>query len=469
MTEEVLAHGIGGRSDLPIPVWAAMYAAGFVLVITFVALAALWKTPKLRGIQAGRPLPMSVQRIVDAPAVRHALAGVGVALFAVTLMVAAAGSDDPSRNPAPTWFYVWIWVGVPFASMLLGPVYRVLNPLRAISTGLSAALGGRFAAVARPRARQLVPAHARSERPAKPADVQPRYPPGLGYWPAAASILAFVWLELVYRDASKPHTVLAFIVIYAVLHVAGGLRYGPEWFARADGFEVYSDLVGRLSPFGRRADGRLVLRNPLDGLASLRPRPGLVAVVCTLLGSTAFDGLTRTSMWSELTARATEQPANALLGTAGLLGSILIVTAIYLGAARASTVVGHARSAVHPAAVFANSLIPIALGYAIAHYFSFFVFQGQAGYILASDPFERGWNLFGTATWQIDYLVVSPITIGVIQVGAILLGHVIGVVAAHDRAVSYFDRGDAVHAQYALLGAMVLFTFTGIGLLVGSG
>lgn len=466
MTEVVLAHGIGGRSDLPIPVWLAMYAAGFVLVVTFVTLAALWRTPRLRGIEAGRPIPMAMQRIVDASAVRRALRRIAVALLALTIVVAAFGPDDPSRNPAPTWLYVWLWVGVPFASLLLGPVYRVLNPLRAISAGLSALLGGRLTAVG---ARQLVPGHpSGAPRPADAAP-QPRYPQRLGYWPAAVSILAFVWLELVYRDASSPHTVLVFILGYAAVHVAGSLRYGQEWFTRADGFEVYSDLVGRLSPLGRRADGRLVLRNPLDGLASVRPRPGLVAVVCTLLGSTAFDGLTRTPVWSALAARANEQPANALLGTAGLLASIGVVTAIYLGAARASTLVAHSGSGLQPAAAFAHSLIPIALGYAIAHYFSFIVFQGQAGYIQASDPFGRGWNLLGTATWQIDYLLISPTTIGLVQVGAIVLGHITGVIAAHDRALGYFAKGDAVHAQYALLGAMVLFTFAGIGLLVGSG
>ncbi|ART74454.1 hypothetical protein NWT09_27885 [Mycolicibacterium sp. jd] len=471
MTEVVLAHGVGGRSDLPIPVWLAMYAAGFVLVVTFFGLATLWRTPKLRGIEAGRTVPGLAQRIIDAPAVRRALRGIGVALLAITLAVAAFGPDDPSRNPAPTWFFVWLWVGVPFASMLIGPFYRALNPLRAISAGLTAVLGKRLTiAAARPHAQQAVAAHSSAVlSPAQPDAPQPRYPERWGYWPAVVSILVFVWLELVYRDASKPHTVLLFIVVYAVLQVAGGVRYGQEWFARADGFEVYSDLVGRLSPLGRRADRRLVWRNPLDGLASVRPRPGLVAVVCTLLGSTAFDGLTRTTAWYALTERASEQPANAVLGTVGLLASIGLVTVIYLGAARASTVIGHTESGLKPAAVFVHSLIPIMLGYAIAHYFSFFVFQGQAGYILASDPFGRGWNLFGTTTWQIDYLVISPTTIGLVQVGAIVLGHVTGVVAAHDRAVGYFAKRDAVHAQYALLGAMVLFTFAGIGLLVGSG
>ncbi len=121
-------------------------------------------------------------------------------------------------------------------------------------------------------------------------------------------------MELVYDRADEPATVLVFLAIYGVVQLLAAQRYGPKWYERGDGFEVYSTLVARLSPFGRRSDGRLVVRSPLDGLAGLTPAPGLLAVICVLLGSTAFDGVTRTQYWQDLT---TAQPAVAnLLGTA---------------------------------------------------------------------------------------------------------------------------------------------------------
>lgn len=442
----ILAHGVGGRSDLPIPVWMAAFAAALVVLVSFLGVAAFWRTARFRGAEAGRPLPAPVQRFIDGRALRVTLRSVGLVVYALTVAVLALGADDAGRNPAPTWIFVWLWVGIPALSLLLGPVWSRLNPLRTIADGV----------------RRIVP-QAWTSTP---------YPERFGYWPAAVSLFVFVWLELAYKDASLPSTLLTFVVLYSVVHVGFGVRYGPEWFARADGFEVYSDLMGRLAPLGRRVDGSVVLHNPFDGLASLRPRPGLVAVVCTLLGSTAFDGFTRTELWSGLARKVPEQPGNALLGTVGLVAAIALVSGLYAAASYAAprlVQAVHGRTGHLPLALFAHSLVPIVVGYTIAHYFSFVLFQGQAGYILASDPFGRGADLLGTAGWAINYGAVSTTTIGVVQVAAIVVGHVAGVIAAHDRALSVFPHRDQLRGQYSLIAAMVAFTLGGIGLLVGSG
>jgi hypothetical protein len=188
-----------------------------------------------------------------------------------------------------------------------------------------------------------------------------------------------------------------------------------------------------------------------------------------LLGSTGFDGLSRTQLWTDLTEGASII-SKRLIGTAGLAAAIACVVAIYslamffsrraLSRLDISTVELQGR--------FVHSLVPIAIGYTVAHYFSLFVFQGQAGYILASDPLSRGDDFFGTSDWQIVYTVVSTAAIALVQVAAIVAGHVLGVVAAHDRAVGMFSGRDKSRGQYALLGAMVTFTIGGIALLVGT-
>ncbi|HEY0639870.1 MAG TPA: hypothetical protein VGD67_19685, partial [Pseudonocardiaceae bacterium] len=248
-------------------------------------------------------------------------------------------------------------------------------------------------------------------------------------------------------------------------HVAAGIALGARWFDRGDGFEAYSTLLAHLAPLGRRADGRLALRNPLAGLAGLRPAPGLVALVCVVLGSTAFDGISRTAPWRRL-VNGTEPAAYVALGTVGLLGAIALVAAVYLGAMGLTR--PYLREDGDAAAAFVHSLVPIAIGYTVAHYFSLVVFQGQAGVLLATDPFGRGWDLIGTAGSTIDYLVISTSAIAVVQVGAIVAGHVLGVVSAHDRAVALLPRRVARRGQYPLLVAMVAYTSLGIALLVGS-
>jgi len=117
---------------------------------------------------------------------------------------------------------------------------------------------------------------------------------------------------------------------------------------------------------------------------------------------------------------------------------------------------------------FAHSLVPIAVGYVIAHYFSYLVFNGQQAFILASDPLGTGENLFGTATRHADYTLVSVTVIALVQVFGVVIGHILGTVAAHDRAVRLLPRGAAVLGQLPLLVLMVGYTLGGLLLLFSS-
>ncbi|MDQ1663387.1 MAG: hypothetical protein QOJ68_3367, partial [Blastococcus sp.] len=266
----ILAHGVGTRTDLPIPIGLALFGAGAAILLTFSVLLLFWRTPRLGGAGSGRPLPRGVQAVADGPALRRTAQAVALLVAVFVVVVAFAGPSDTPHNLAPWFFYVTFWVGLVPASLLLGPVWRVLNPLRLVHAGL----------------RRVVPVAPGAGRL-----------PVLGLWPAAVSLAAFLWLELVCPGRSLPGTVGGFLVGYAVVHLALALWFGEGWFAVGDGFEVYSWLIARLSPWGRRDDGRLVLRDPLAGALATPNVPGLAAVVVVLLGSTAFDGLSRTVFW----------------------------------------------------------------------------------------------------------------------------------------------------------------------------
>ena len=116
---------------------------------------------------------------------------------------------------------------------------------------------------------------------------------------------------------------------------------------------------------------------------------------------------------------------------------------------------------------YAGTVVPIALGYTVAHYFSLLVLDGQTTWILASNPFGRaGVDLFGTYRNAVDLKAVGPDAISLVQVGAIVVGHVLGVTLAHERALLSARRARASD-QLPLVVVMVLFTIGGLGLLFG--
>jgi len=438
---EVLAHGVGGRTDLPVPVWLAVYGAGIAVVLSFAALGALWPRPRLTG-EKGRALPRGLAAVLDSPVLVWLLRTVVLAVSAVLLAAAFAGAPGEERNPLPWFLYIVFWVGLVPLSLLFGPVWKALNPLRTVHLLIATATGS------------------------DPDDGLREIPERVGYWPAAATLAGFVWLELVYPFRADPRTLGLLLVLYAAGHVVAASVYGARWFARADAFEVYSTLVGHLAPLGRLPDGRLAWRNPLDNLAGLRPEPGLIGAVAVLLGSTAFDGVTRSGWWKTFAGDASGWAA-VPRGTLGLALCVGVVATTYVLATRLAARPGGADPRLMPGA-FVHSVIPIAVGYAVAHYFSLLLLEGQNAWILASDPFGTGANWFGTAGWSVDYTLITPRVTAVTQISAVVIGHVLGVVAAHDRAVGLFKGRAAVRSQYPLLAIMVAYTLGGVALLLGT-
>jgi hypothetical protein len=430
-----LAHGVGTRADLPVPLWASLTGAALAVLVSFAALGLLWPRSRLRGDRAGTPVPRGLQSFIDSRATTFLLRALVLALTLLVVAVALAGPPEPPENLGVYAFYVTFWVGLVPASLLLGPVWRRVNPLRSLHALLAPLTG-----------------------PAPAADKLDR----LGYWPATVALVAFAWLELCYPDRSRPGTVGVFLVVYAVAQLIASLWFGAGWFARGDAFEVYSTLLGRLAPIGRREDGRLVWRNPLDGADGTRIAPGLSGFVLALVGTTAFDGVTRTQWWQS--GPGIRGDSAGLPPTLGLLVTLLAVGALYAAATGLAQRLSGAGSGPPD---FAHSVVPIAAGYAIAHYFSLLLLDGQLTWILASDPFRTGLDLFGTAGNAVDYTAVSPATISTVQVSAIVLGHVLGVVLAHDRAVRLVSGHRARTSQYPLLAVMVAFTVGGLALLLG--
>ena len=440
------AHGLVGRADLPIPTWLFGWAAAAVLGASFAALGALWREPRLQQPRE--------RRLVRIPRVIDAVCGaLGIGIFGVVVYAGLEGTDVATANLADTAIYVIFWVGLVAGSVLFGDVFRAFNPWRSAAVAL--------AFVARPLTRGRW-----RTRP---------YPDRLGRWPAALGILGFAWLELAYVDKTDPTKLAVVALAYAAVQLAGMATFGIEpWSRRGDAFGVYFNLFARLSPWERR-DGVLYLRPLLSGAPSWDVVPGSVALLCVAIGSTSFDGFSNGQLWADLSPNlqslfsdlgAGQEVALELANTVGLLGGVGLVALFFRLGIQGMRTVDSTRSPRELMGLFVHSLIPIAFAYAMAHYFSLLIYQGQAIAYLASDPLGDGSNIFGTANNGIDYGVISGSGIWYVQVGVLVCGHVAGLVLAHDRAVAtYSDVKQATRSQYWMLVVMVGFTSLGLWLL----
>ena len=431
------AHGVGSRGDLPLPFTALVVAAVAALVISFVAIGVLWREPRLREDQ-GVPLPVALGRLLDSRWLRRVARVVVGAATLWTLLALVAGPDS-ARNPVPHVVYVWFWVGLAFTSMLLGPVWRVVNPLRLLHRGL---LG-----------------LARVSPSTSVADYR------AGLWPAAFGLGAFTWVELVATDNTELGFLRLAIGAYVAVTLLGSAVFGRAWFDEADPFEAWSRLLGLLSPLGRRTDGRWVLRTPLHGVNTLRCCRGLVATVSVMLGSTAYDGFSANLSWSTF-IQSSPLPS-ALLKTGTLVAFFFLVAGtIWLASAVSVRLAGEpfARSFTFVSDI-APSLIPIAGGYVVAHYWSLLVYQGQYAWVLLTDPLATGADLLGTAHLVPNDTLIQPTLVATVQAVSIVVGHLLGVLAAHERAITVLPRRAAVVGQVPLMVVMIVYTLGGLTIL----
>ncbi len=436
-------HGLGGAKDLPVPLELAVATAVAALIVSFCVLALAWRTPRYQDVRPGRPAPGALARRVDSPGFEWTVRILGLLFFGYLVWALILG-PDLINNPALGTFYVLVWVGVVPASLLLGRVVRAVSPVRTVNLLLARATGG-DAAVG-----------------------LTSYPAGLGYWPAAAGLFAFVWQELVNTQSAYLGSVRIWLAAYLAIMLIGAAVFGDEWLERADPFEVYSDLLAKLSPWGRDGD-RLVMRSPLANLATVVPRSGLVAVVAVLLGSTAFDSYKDTIAWQrfvqDVGASPTVTNSIALLVFCGVVGATFTAAAMSTGVERTGPYAVRRRALPD---LLAHSVIPIIVGYMTAHYLSYVVEQGQTTIIQLSDPMVRGDNLLGTANWTVDYwLSFHPTLLAVVKVLAVITGHIVGVIAAHDRAIRLLPPRHHVTGQIGMLLVMVFYTTTGLYLLMG--
>lgn len=431
-------HGIGTRHDLPLPFGFVVVGAAAALVISFVVLFLAWRRP--RYAEAGGIRLPGLTRVLDHRVTRMVVSAVVFAVYAWAAMALFFGRDRLT-NPVFGFVYAWMWVGLVPLSLVLGQFWRQTNPLRTLHQGLCAL--------------------ARTD----PDEGLVRLPAKVGIWPAAVGLFAFGFLELVQPDRTTLAVLRFWAVLWIVVLVLGAVVFGRRWIGSADPFEIYASTVAQLSPW-RRVDGSMRLVNPLAGLNQWAPPPGSAAVVAVLLGNTAFDSFANTSWWIR-TVQGSDV-SSTVWATAGLVLMIMVVLGTF-SAAAAWMHRYRADESLTPGdfpRLMAGSVVPIAIGYAVAHYTTLLIVEGQRTAINFSDPLGLGWNVFGSAEMGVNSGVFNHATlVAFIQLAAIVTGHVLGIVSAHEKSLALLKPADALRGQWPMLVVMVFYTCSGLLLL----
>jgi hypothetical protein len=451
------AHALVVRSDLPIPVWLFAWGASLVLIISFFVLGFAWHRTRFEG-DDWHPVAPTLSALLLNRASRSVYGAIGVFLLGVSVWSGLDGTELPGLNFSITFLFVTAWLGLVLLSVAFGDVFRAFNPWSAIARafrGFVRLLSG--------------------QEPKAPL----RYPERLGRWPAAVGVALFIWLELISAADSttgvQPRGAAIAALLYSAYTLAAMGLFGiEEWLDNGEAFSVYFGMFSRLSAIEARGE-QLGLRRPLASTTKWARVPGSLAVVVVTIGGTAFDGAQEgvlsspiQSLYNRLVDLGLGSGfAIRLDETLWLLVMLGVVAGLYWLGVLGMRLVRGSPGTRELATEFAHTLIPIGLAYVTAHYFSIFVYQEQAQFTyLLSDPLGNGSNYFGTVTSGVDYGVLTATAIWYVQVGALLIGHVLGLTLAHDRAIStYGDSRIASLSQRWMLVMMVTFTCLGLFLL----
>jgi hypothetical protein len=384
--------------------------------------------------------------------------------FLIILIVAGhSGSTDPLSNPLPMVTWSLLWIGLVFTHVLLGNVWIFINPWRAIDHLLG---------LLSPRAK---------------GETGPilKYSMAFSYWPAVALLIVFVWFENVSPSPQDPELLANVATGYLVLNIIGMRLFGRKiWLEYVEILSVYFRMVSWLAPVkwtvdelnGVPARGCASINWPCAQLITMKPLTvSGTAFVLSALAAVSFDGFSHTFRWLGLVGvNPLEYPGRTDLipfNTAGLIGACIALIIAYWGA----VALGYTRDLLVTnetglGGKLAISMVPIAFAYHVAHYLPAFLVEAQYAIRAVSDPFNVGWDLFGTAHMHIkDSLRTHHMYIELIwyaQMAAIVIGHVAAILVAHIIALREVKAGSApAYRQIPLTVLMVAYTFLGLWLL----
>jgi hypothetical protein len=414
------AHEINEQYEAPLPLVA--YLAGAALAVAMSFVFVMLRNAPPATVESTATSEREVPRWL-----RRSLQAIGlIAWIWISAQTILGGSGE--GDVASLFMWVYGWVGVALISSLVGPIWAWLNPFATIHEILSF-IGGRLGLAG-----------------GQPAD----YPDWLGRWPALIGFVVVLWLELVARIEGG-RTLGLLLLAYTLITVAAMSYYGRDaWLRRGEVFSVWFGLLGTVAPYalqGERGSGRVVRRPIGSGLLARVWTVSELVIVALGTGAIIFDGLSQTQLYFDLFI------AQGTLGGPLLRDSV--TASVFLGAV-VLIVLGAAR--LLSVRAIASGLLPVAVGYLIAHYLTYLLIDGQRIIAALNDPLLRGDNLlpFNLGLWEpVAFLPVS--IVWSIQLAAVVGGHIFGAWAGHAALADGHGRAP-IRRQMPLAVLMVVLT-----------
>jgi len=463
------AHGFGQRFDLPLPLWLWVTGAGASIVLSFVVTAIfIRETPAARGYPSIDLLRYPALRWLASPPVVALFRITGVFVFLLSVTAGFLGAQDSYDNLIVTMIWVIWWVGVAFICALVGNLWRLINPLSTIYGALQWL------------ARKVT---------GWPLTLRLAYPRWLGKWPAFLFYLGFAWLELAWPESDIPRSIAHVTLNYAIITFIGMFLFGRRvWLENGEAFTIAFGVLQRFAPLHLADVGggrRLELRPYGAGLKdSSDVTVSLYGFVLLMLSTVTFDGFLETPLFRDVATAVYRYPAidrllfmisdygpterQSLLTVLLILFPLAFMLIFWLTSlvmvwitrrlgypGGSAPAIGGGRAAL----AFVLTLVPIAVAYHLAHYFTFLFTTGQYIIPLMSDPFGTGADYLGTAGYKVNLTLLSPYFYWYASVVIIIIGHVIAVYLAHVMAFKLFlTRRAALISQIPMVILMVLYT-----------
>jgi hypothetical protein len=430
------AHAFGQQYTLPLPFQFYALGASCALVASFIFLL-LYSAPNQSQTNFRRTI-----LIRGWTGIEIFFRCIGVIGFIGTIICAFWGQQDFTLNPAPELFWTIFLLGFTYLSVFVSDLWRFVSPFETFARIF---LG-------------------EGKKPLA------RYPEKLGYLPAIIFYFGLICFELLsYGAGAIPSIIGGVLLGYMAVSIAGAGIFGIEdWFTHADFFTVFFRLIGLFAPI-QVERGIIRLQPPAERLVVEQTRSlNLLFFIVFMLASTAFDGLEETQIWWQTLYHSAFQmqlyPTERIFI---LIAMPFLFLALYALAIWLMSIFTDAHSRfTYFLSRFAFSLIPIAIAYNFAHYFTLLINSTQSLFAMASDPLGKGWNIFGTANYGVNIGLIGAREVWFAQFSAIVLGHVIATYVAHRIAVREFSsQRKVLYGQLPMLILMVFYTVFGLWIL----
>jgi len=440
------AHTTGETYNFPIPVWLYIFGSGLVLFISFVIFSIFSQSKNYALSVFSSQLSFSIPRIY---LVRKLLTFSGLVLFLLMIASGFFGTQIAQYNFSTVYFWAFWMIGFIYIQSFIGDLWSYFNPFKTIVNLLQSLGGVSFSG-------------------------KYQYPDFLGSYPVFIVYFILIVFELFYP--LSPFGLSFSLFLYLNLTILGSLIFGKDvWFEKAEFFSVFFKLLSRQSVIYRSRGDKVDFKFPFVRLINIKAIPfSLVMVIFFLLSSTAFDSFRETAIWfnfyydflfpllSWLPNWITDfiQPMILLLTPFLFFFIFLILLYIF------KLCIASKKSLWELSSIYSLTLLPIGVFYHLAHYFTLFLNQGLEALVIFSDPLGLSWNLFGTAGLVFNNSFLPISLVWHMQVFLILLGHIIGVILAHNLSIKLtIGKRSGGFYQLPIIFLMIVFTMIGLWVL----